>query len=85
MRTELALRFPTELVGEERTCLPVPVSVAQAGPSAAQRFLEFFAANIRNPNTRLVYARAVRDFFHWTEVRGLALPGSGRSTSRSII
>ncbi len=38
MRTELALRFPTELVGE-KTLLPVLVSVAQAGPSAAERFL----------------------------------------------
>jgi site-specific recombinase XerD len=39
-----------------------------------ERFLEFFAVNIRNPNTRLAYTRAVRDFFRWTEARGLTLP-----------
>ncbi len=33
--------------------------------SAAKRFLEFFAANIRNPNTRRAYLRAVRDFADW--------------------
>ena len=26
------------------------------------RFLEFFAANILNPNTRRTYSRAVREF-----------------------
>jgi len=45
------------------------------GPSAAECFLEYFAANIRNPNTRLAYARAVRDFFRWTEERGPGLSG----------
>ncbi len=58
----------------ECTAFLVPASVAQAGPSATERFLEFFAAQIRNPNTRLAYARAVRDFFGWTERQGLALP-----------
>jgi site-specific recombinase XerD len=33
--------------------------------STAKRFLEFFAANIRNPNTRRAYLRAVRDFADW--------------------
>jgi len=31
--------------------------VAAAGERAGIRFLEFFAANIRNPHTRLDYAR----------------------------
>jgi hypothetical protein len=30
----------------------VPALVAAAGPDASRRFLEFFAATIRNPNTR---------------------------------
>ena len=55
------------------TTLSVPPSIAQAGASVAERFLEFFAANIRNSNTRIAYARAVRDFFVWTEQRGLTL------------
>jgi hypothetical protein len=29
------------------------------GKDAARRFIEFFTANIRNPNTRRAYARAV--------------------------
>ncbi len=56
------------------TSLLVPASVAQAGPAAAERFLEFFAATIRNPNTRAAYARALREFFGWTQARGLGLP-----------
>ena len=34
-------------------------------PAAAKRTLEFFTANIRNPNTRLAYARAVSEFSAW--------------------
>jgi site-specific recombinase XerD len=33
--------------------------------SAAKRFLEFFAAHIRNANTRRAYLRAVREFAAW--------------------
>ena len=33
----------------------------------ATRTLEFFTANIRNPNTRKAYARAVVDFASWCE------------------
>lgn len=39
------------------------------------RFLEFFTANIRNPNTRKAYARAAGDFLSWCQARGVtALP-----------
>lgn len=61
------------LVILQEPSLPVPRSVAQAGPFASERFLEFFTANIRNPNTRAAYARAVREFFLWSEARGLQL------------
>ena len=37
----------------------VPALVAAAGDRAGLRFLEFFAAGIRNPHTRRAYARAV--------------------------
>jgi hypothetical protein len=33
----------------------VPVLVAVAGERAGMRFLEFFAANIRNPHTHRAY------------------------------
>ena len=38
---------------------------------AAKRFIEYFAANIRNPNTRRVYLRAVLDFSAWCEAQKL--------------
>jgi len=41
----------------------VPAIVAAAGDTAARRFLEFFAATIRNKNTRMAYYRAVTGFF----------------------
>ncbi len=47
----------------------VPAIVAGAGENASRRFLEFFTANIRNPNTRRAYGRAVGDFFRWCERR----------------
>lgn len=35
--------------------------------NAAKRFIEFFTANIRNPNTRRAYTRAVFEFAAWCE------------------
>ena len=40
-------------------------------PAAAKRTLEFFTANIRNPNTRKAYARAVGGFAAWCAQNGL--------------
>ena len=53
--------------------LPVPVVVADAGEEASRHFLEFFAATIRNRNTRAAYARAVAQFFSWCELRHVGL------------
>ena len=39
---------------------------------AAKRTFEFFAVNIRNPNTRKAYARAASDFAAWCDLRGIA-------------
>jgi site-specific recombinase XerD len=49
----------------------VPAAVAGAGDTAARRFLEFFAATIRNKNTRMAYYRAVTDFFAWLDGAGI--------------
>jgi len=38
------------------------VIVGDAGEDAIRRFLEFFAATIRNRNTRVAYYNAVRQF-----------------------
>lgn len=40
-------------------------------PAAAQRTLEFFTAQIRNPHTRKAYARAVEGFAAWCAGHGL--------------
>jgi site-specific recombinase XerD len=55
----------------------VPAVVLAAGEKAGLRFLEFFTANIRNPNTRRAYHRACADFFHWCGSRGLPLERIG--------
>ena len=41
--------------------------IADAGDQAARRFLEFFAATIRNKNTRMAYYRAAERFFAWCD------------------
>lgn len=51
----------------------LPAIVVRAGDRAVNRFLEFFAATIRNSNTRAAYAQAVGQFFHWCESRGIHL------------
>lgn len=40
-------------------------------PEASKRFIEFFTANIRNPNTRKAYARTAVEFATWCENNGL--------------
>ena len=40
-------------------------------PAASKRFVEFFTANIRNPNTRKAYAKAAQEFSAWCEDQGL--------------
>lgn len=51
---------------------PAPALIAAAGERASYRFLEFFAAQIRNPHTRRSYIRATADFMIWLEGRGMA-------------
>ena len=52
----------------------MPTVIRDAGPDAVKRFVEFFTANIRNPNTRAAYARAVRRFCDWAERHTVSLP-----------
>src|SRR6202789_4266101 len=52
--------------------LVVPALIADVGEHAALRFIDFFTANIRNPNTRAAYAVAVRGFFQWLESKNVA-------------
>ena len=57
-----------------RSALAVPAIIAIAGDHAARRFLEFFAASIRNRNTRMAYYRAACSFFAWVERQALSEP-----------
>ena len=50
--------------------LVVPSPVMAEGERAAVRYVEFFTAQIRNPNTRAAYARAASAFFGWCEAHG---------------
>jgi len=51
----------------------LPTLIVRAGDHAARRFVEFFAATIRNRNTREAYARAIGQFCQWCEGRRLEL------------
>ena len=51
----------------------VPAIIAAAGDKASEHFLEFFAATIRNPNTRAAYVQAIAQFCRWCEEYKLEL------------
>ena len=53
--------------------VPAPAVIGAAGAEARERFFEFFAAQIRNRNTRSAYLQAAHQFFAWCEARGLEL------------
>jgi site-specific recombinase XerD len=56
--------MPTDLIRIEATGANLPALFAPS-ERAQQRFIEFFTANIRNPNTRRAYLRAAREFAAW--------------------
>ena len=65
--TALTVPKPAGVVAVASAAVAVPGIVADAGERAARRFLEYFAANIRNRNTRTAYMHAVSRFFAWCE------------------
>jgi site-specific recombinase XerD len=65
-----------DLILPEVRSLGLPALVAASGERAGVRFLEFFAAAIRNPNTRRAYSQAVGTFLAWCE---------GEASIRSLI
>jgi site-specific recombinase XerD len=62
-----------EVTAGQRSPYVVPALIADLGDEAAWRYVEFFTANIRNPNTRRAYLRACNRFLGWCEDRGLTL------------
>jgi len=61
-----------QLVYSPAIASALPTLVTSSGNHASLRFLEFFAAQIRNPHTRRAYARAVTNFFIWCKSIGIA-------------
>lgn len=51
----------------------LPGLIVRAGDDAVRRFVEFFAATIRNRNTRIAYAQAVGQFCRWCDGHRLEL------------
>lgn len=51
----------------------IPQLFVNAGDQAAYRFIEFFAATIHNPNTRLAYFHAVCRFSNWCTLHRVEL------------
>ena len=50
----------------------LPTLITASGDRASWRFMEFFTAAIRNPNTRRAYARDVHGFLAWCTDAGIA-------------
>ena len=65
--------IPSPLLPASPGTFPVPAVIADAGEKASEHFLEFFAATIRNPNTREAYVQAAAQFFRWCEQYQLQL------------
>ena len=64
---QLTVSRPPRVSLLDHAAIVVPGIVADAGEHAARRFLEFFAATIRNRNTRMAYMTAAGRFFAWCE------------------
>ena len=63
----------------------MPALIAAAGERASLRFLEFFAANIRNPHTRRAYGRAVAEFLAWCDDNGVpSIDGRAAASRRGL-
>ena len=60
------MKQPVEVIGSAPIRgIPAPAVISAAGDEARERFFEFFAAQIRNRNTRSSYLQAAHQFFEW--------------------
>jgi site-specific recombinase XerD len=75
----------TDLAQRQGDGLLLPALIVLAGDRAATRFVEFFTAHLRNPNTRRAYGRAIGGFFAWCEGRGITLDQVGPVTVAAYI
>jgi len=51
----------------------MPPIIANAGPKAEARVVDFFAGQLRNANTRAAYVRALSEFLGCAQARGFSL------------
>jgi hypothetical protein len=68
---EIAPAGPRDRSLQRPGALAAPAIVVTRGSKASKRFLESFAATIRDSNTRAAYDRADGRFLAWCEDRGL--------------
>jgi len=66
----LVVTRDTGIRSREGTGITLP-ALFRPDAATAKRVIEFFTANIRNPNTRKAYAKAAGDFADWCEQCGL--------------
>jgi integrase/recombinase XerD len=71
MDTSITVLHPNQL--DTAITNRIPTLFGNAGERAAFRFIEFFTASIRNPNTRIAYYQAVNRFADWCEFHNLPL------------
>ena len=57
--------------GPGRMATALPALILLADEKARWRFIDFFTATIRNPNTRRAYYRAVSRFLNWCQSLGI--------------
>jgi hypothetical protein len=67
--------IPSPLLPVSSGGFPVPAIIADGGDKASEHLLEFFAATIRNKNTRAAYVQAVAQFCRWCEDRTMQILG----------
>jgi hypothetical protein len=77
------VHLPT-LADEPSSGFIVPAIVADTHRDASERFLEFFAATIRNLNTRAAYMNAVADFLRFEPIADLGSLAEIRSIHVSL-
>ena len=61
----------SQAIFPSRTGTALPALILRAGEKARWRFIDFFTATIRNPNTRRAYYRAVSRFLNWCQTQGI--------------
>ncbi|MEZ5653729.1 MAG: tyrosine-type recombinase/integrase [Burkholderiaceae bacterium] len=71
MKSAIVPANRTSQISSSASAASIPALYARAGERACTRFIEFFTANIRNPNTRRAYFNATAAFSDWCEQAGI--------------